>query len=233
MRTVWTLLTLIVVLGVTVIAFAYSGLYDVSARSAHSAPVSWLLSTTSESAIRRQGSLITVPDLSKEELISAGINDYEAMCANCHGAPGRSPSAMALGLNPRAPDLSRSARAKSAGELFWVTKHGIKMTGMPAWGATHDDAALWPVVAFMTRLPELDGPAYRELLADASGMGHHTNDSDLADASGHDHPDVTGQNGKSSDHQDGAVGDHHGNDEAGAMTQDNDKSNHVGHDHKH
>ena len=61
-------------------------------------------------------------------------------------------------------------------ELFWVTKHGIRMTGMPAWGATHDDDALWPVVAFMTALPQLDGVGYKTLLEKADGIGHHATD---------------------------------------------------------
>jgi hypothetical protein len=50
------------------------------------------------------------------------------------------------------------------------------MTGMPAWGATHDDSAIWPVVAFMTRLPALDETAYEAMLQSASGHGHHAED---------------------------------------------------------
>ena len=47
------------------------------------------------------------------------------------------------------------------------------MTGMPAWGATHEDDALWPVVSLMLKLPELDADSYQALLASAEGMGHH------------------------------------------------------------
>jgi hypothetical protein len=56
------------------------------------------------------------------------------------------------------------------------------MTGMPAWGSTHSDDALWPVVALMTALPELDSEAYEDLLGRAEGMGHHAGD---APDSGH------------------------------------------------
>jgi len=72
----------------------------------------------------------------------------------------------------------------SPAELFWVTKNGIKMTGMPAWGATHDDDAIWPVVAFMTKLPGLNASQYQELMDSAGGMGHHANDS-VAEAHAH------------------------------------------------
>jgi len=75
-------------------------------------------------------------------------------------------------------------------ELFRVTKHGIRMTGMPAWGATHDDDALWPVVAFMTALPQLDADGYKALLAKAGGIGHHASDEGATAPEGkpaHDH----------------------------------------------
>ena len=160
-----------------IVVFAFSGIYDVSASASHSSIVTWLLSTTSHASIERQAKGIEVPDLDDDALARAGVNDFNGMCAGCHGAPGKTPEAMGQGLNPPPPDLAESAAEMSAAELFWVTKNGIKMTGMPAWGATHDDDAIWPVVAFMTRLPQLDEPGYQELLADAKGLGHHSNDS--------------------------------------------------------
>ncbi len=167
--------------------FAYSGLYDVSASSPHSGVVNWLLSTTSRASIERHASNVNVPDLSNESLARAGINDFNAMCIGCHGAPGQAPEAMGQGLNPPAPDLAESAAHMNPAELFWVTKHGIRMTGMPAWGATHGDEALWPVVAFMTLLPELDAVRYQVLLASADGVGHHEAGNDSA---GHEHGDT-------------------------------------------
>lgn len=156
-----------------VVGYAYSGLYDVSASSAHSGFVKWLLSTTSEASIERRAVNIEVPALDDNSLVLAGINDFDSMCAGCHGAPGRGPDAMGQGLNPRAPDLAEEATGMTPAELFWVTKHGIRMTGMPAWGTTHDDDAIWPVVAFVTRLPEFDETEYQQMLSDAQGHGHH------------------------------------------------------------
>ena len=173
-----TTITIAVAIGViAVIGFAYSGIYDVSAGSSHSSVVNWLLSTTSHASIERQAKGIEVPNLSDDVLARAGVNDFNNMCARCHGAPGRDPEAMGQGLNPPPPDLAESAAEMSPAELFWVTKNGIKMTGMPAWGATHDDDAIWPVVAFMTKLPELNASQYQELVDSAGGMGHHANDS--------------------------------------------------------
>ena len=197
MKILTTLITIVAVVLLGVVGFAYSGLYDVSASSAHSGVVNWLLSTTSDASIERHASDIEVPDLDDEALVLAGINDFNSMCTGCHGAPGQDPEAMGQGLNPPAPDLSEEAAEMTPAELFWVTKNGIKMTGMPAWGATHGDDSIWPVVAFMTRLPELDESAYQELLASAAGQGHHApgaanaehshEESDEAAGEGHGH----------------------------------------------
>ncbi len=192
MKTLKTL-TIAVAIGlVAIIGFAYSGIYDVSAGSSHSGIANWLLSTTSHASVKRQAKAIEVPDLNDDALALAGVNDFNEMCAGCHGAPGREPGAMGLGLNPSPPDLAKAALEMSPAELFWVTRNGIKMTGMPAWGVTHDDDAIWPVVALMVKLPALDATQYQELLDKAKGMGHHADDSgqpeDLPkEPEGHDH----------------------------------------------
>ena len=171
---------------IAIVGFAYSGIYDVSASSSHSRIVNWLLSTTSHASIERHAKDIDVPNLDDDSLVRVGVNDFNDMCAGCHGASGRDPEAMSQGLNPPPTDLAESAAEMSPAELFWVTKNGIKMTGMPAWGATHDDDAIWPVVAFMTKLPELNASEYQELMDSARGMGHHANDSA---AEAHPHED--------------------------------------------
>ncbi len=177
MKTLRTLIIAAAIGVLAIVSFAYSGIYNVSASSSHSRIVNWFLSTTSHASVERQAKDIEVPNLNDDALALAGVNDFNGMCAGCHGAPGQTPDAMGQGLNPPPPDLAESALEMSPAELFWVTKHGIKMTGMPAWGATHDDNAIWPVVAFITRLPGLDARQFQDLLDSAEGMGHHANDS--------------------------------------------------------
>jgi mono/diheme cytochrome c family protein len=182
MKTITTLGIAVLAGVIGAVGFAYSGLYDASASSAHSGIIHWLLSTASHASIERRAGGVEVPELDDQALVLAGVNDYSAMCAGCHGAPGQEPAELGKGLNPAPPDLAESAQHMTTAELFWVTKNGVKMTGMPAWGVTHDDDAIWPVVAFIARLPELDADRYQALLASAKGAGHH--------ASGHDdsHP---------------------------------------------
>ena len=182
------------------VGFVYSGLYNVSATSPHSGLANWVMSTTMHASVDRRAKDIDVPNLDDEALQLAGINDFDAMCAACHGAPGKEPEPIGQGLNPPAPDLKESAAHRTAAELFWVTKNGIKMTGMPAWGASHDDAALWPVVAFMTVLPRLNADTYQSMLASAAGSGHHAAD----DSNSHSDAasESTGHHGEDQPHQD-------------------------------
>ena len=201
MKTLTTLIIAVAVALLAIVTYAWSGWYDVSARASHSGVINWWLSTTSHASIERRASEIEVPDLEDEALSLAGINDFNSMCAGCHGAPGKNPAAMGQGLNPPAPDLAEKAAELTPAELFWVTKNGIRMTGMPAWGVTHDDDAIWPVVAFMTKLPGLDESAYLELLAAAAGQGHHGQD---ASAGEHSHEgDKESTNAEVHVHEDG------------------------------
>lgn len=173
MEKIITVLIVVFLTGLAAVGYAYSGLYDVSASSPHGSLAGWFLSTTSHSSTKRRAGDVDVPALDDEAMVFAGINDFDSMCIGCHGRPGKGPAGVGLGLNPSAPDLAKSAQHMTAAELFWVTKHGIKMTGMPAWGATHEDQYIWPMVAFMTKLPELDEQAYQDMLDAATGHGHH------------------------------------------------------------
>ncbi len=223
MKILSTLVITVVIVLLGVIGFAYSGLYDVSASSSHGGFIDWLLSTTSHASIERRAGEIEVPDLDNEALVLAGINDFDSMCAGCHGGPGKDPEAMGQGLNPPAPDLAEEAAEMTPAELFWVTRNGIRMTGMPAWGATHDDESIWPVIAFLTRLPELDASAYQELLASAEGHGHHTQDAAVDEHSHDESEEASG--GETNVHPDGTE---HVNEEAAepAAPTEHDHSTH-------
>lgn len=173
MKLLTKLLFVLILVGAGVVGFAFSGIYDASATSKHSRVVHWLLSTAARKSIERRAQHITVPDLNNDALKLAGINDYNSMCVGCHGAPGLEAEAVGKGLYPTAPDLSESATQMTPAELFWVAQNGIKNTGMPAWGATHDAEALWPVVSFLVVLPELSAEDYQSMLVQAAGSGHH------------------------------------------------------------
>ena len=228
MKVVKVVVSLVAVAAIAATGFAYSGLYDVSASSPHSGLVDWLLSTTSRASVNRHAVGVQVPDLD-DAMALAGVSDFDAMCTGCHGAPGQEPAAMGQGLNPPAPDLARAATELTPAEIFWVTKNGIKMTGMPSWGATHDDSAIWPVVAFIGRLPGLDADQYQMMLANAQGQGHHAV---AAPASAHSHAETsTGigfdQHAQPDDHGDATDSDVADPNKSELESDPNDHSSHT------
>jgi mono/diheme cytochrome c family protein len=165
---------------------AWSGLYDVGADTAHSRPVFALLETVRERSIAVRAARLTAPaDLADAERVRHGAGNYEHMCESCHGAPGgRGDQELIRGLYPAPPDLTRETVDPRM--AFWTIKHGIKGSGMAAWGKGMDDKSMWNLVAFLQQLPRLDAAGYDALVA-ASGGHSHEGGSAIADGQGADH----------------------------------------------
>jgi mono/diheme cytochrome c family protein len=145
----------------------YGGLYNIAADVPHSQPVYWLLDTIRQrSVVARAGDIVVPNDLDNTNRISKGAGEYAEMCSGCHLAPGMKRTEISQGLYPRAPELRRQTDL-TPGERFWIVKHGMKMTGMPAWGVTHQDELLWDVVAFVRKLPKLTPEQYETLVKNA------------------------------------------------------------------
>jgi hypothetical protein len=89
---------------------------------------------------------------------------------------------MSQGLYPQAPVLFKGSE-RSAAEQFWIIKHGIKMTAMPAWGKTHDDRLIWDMVAFVRKLPGLS-PAQYQAITQNAPMDHDAMMKGMTEAEG-------------------------------------------------
>ena len=171
MRTVVvTLIVAFIVVGTLISAVTGLGLYDVAATTPDSSLLASLLHDAMESSVERRARDIQAPDLSAPGLVETGLVHYHEMCVTCHGAPGVPASEIGAGLNPSPPELVHEAEEWSEAELFWMTKHGIKMTGMPAFGPTHTDEDIWAIVALMKRLPEMTPEQYAAMVEQA-GLG--------------------------------------------------------------
>ena len=141
--------------------FAWSGLYSVAATRGHWPGFSLVLEFGMRSSVRTHALGIAVPDLDDAVLVERGAAHFQGGCESCHGAPGRSPSPIARGMLPEPPDLGLSVPSWKANELFWIVKHGLKYTGMPAWPAQERDDEVWALVAFLRHLPGMTAAAYR------------------------------------------------------------------------
>jgi len=125
---------LLVLVGVAAI-WIYAGLYNIAADVPHPQPVYWLLETIGDRSVAARARDVVVPNnLNDPSRISRGAGQYADMCSGCHLAPGMKRTEISRGLYPRAPELRHKTDLTPA-EQFWIVKHGVKMTGMPAWDA--------------------------------------------------------------------------------------------------
>jgi mono/diheme cytochrome c family protein len=143
------------------------GVYDTAATNQHLKPTFALLDIGLRRSVEARSKHIEVPVLEDAARVARGYACFKAHCEQCHGGPGVGRAAFALGLLPVPSSLSQSSADWSPAELYWITRKGIKMTGMPAWEYRFDDDALWAVVAFLQVLPRLGPDEYRT----ATGSG--------------------------------------------------------------
>lgn len=167
MKAVLTTLLLVFLTAAVVFLYFYAGKYNVAATEPHSELARWFLDKVQVNSVRTHAEGIQVPDRETPQEVMKGLSEYHEMCETCHGAPGVLSSEIGSGLNPAPPDLTESVEEFTRAELFWTIKNGIKMSGMPAFGPTHNDEKLWGIVAFLETLPETSAGDYQQMLESA------------------------------------------------------------------
>lgn len=223
------ILLIFVLVAAGVAAYVYFGAFNVAADVPHSAAVFQLLQSTRQRSIEVHAAGVVVPPLDDAKMIAEGAEHYDAMCTGCHLAPGMNDTEMRRGLYPQPPKLAE-VRDLPPAQAFWAIKHGIKLTAMPAWGATHDNAAIWNIVAFLKKLPDLSADEYKAMTASAQHdhEGHEHAHVHGADSDHAADPEHTGDHDQGADHehaptdehgheahdQGGSGGDQRGHDEA-------------------
>lgn len=194
MKIFWTVIATIAVALLGGALFAWSGTFDVAAIAPPSQAERVVLHGIMQRSVRAHAAkdgIRTPGDLAARA--QNGASDFAEMCTTCHGAPGREPSEIGKGLNPRPPRLEDVASHWSAEELFWIVKNGVRMTGMPAFGPTHDDERIWSIVAFARTLPGMASEVYTKATgaagdADGPHDHHHDHGGDEGHVHDHNHP---------------------------------------------
>lgn len=149
----------------------YTGGYNVAATDPHTNVVRWTFDTTMHRSIKDRASGLTPPERLSEETSRAGARIYAEACAHCHSAPGSEHEPWARHMRPQPPELAHAAADWKGHEIFWIVKHGIKMTGMPAFDPEYDDETIWGIAAFVKRLPGMTPEAYKAATRGANN--HH------------------------------------------------------------
>jgi mono/diheme cytochrome c family protein len=140
------------------------GLYDVASTRQHWQVTHTVLETAMQQSVRWRSRDIAEPPLTDERMVLRGAACFQAKCVQCHGAPGVAQGDIGKSMQPLPGPLIDSRHRWRARELYWVTRHGIKMSGMPAWQHRLDDDEIWDIVAFLQRRPDLNAVVYAQWL---------------------------------------------------------------------
>ncbi|WP_430250942.1 c-type cytochrome [Neorhizobium sp. DAR64860/K0K1] len=139
---------------------AWSGLISVRASTGHWAATDWFLHWVMRNSVSTASMSVDPPPLDNPALVPAGAGHFESGCATCHGSPAQGRSDAVLSMLPPPPDLKEVVPTWTDAQLFEIVKHGVRFTGMPAWPVQTRDDEVWAMVAFLRKLPEMDGKAY-------------------------------------------------------------------------
>jgi len=151
---------LLLLLLLIVMLVAYSGGYNIAASQDHSPFVRWVSDTTMTNSVTSHAVDIEAPEAFSDAMVASGASAYKSMCEHCHGGPGVKQAEWARGMLPQPPHLPDKVPRWQPNEIFWLVKHGVRMSAMPSFGKTHGDQSLWEITAFVMRLPGMTASTY-------------------------------------------------------------------------
>jgi mono/diheme cytochrome c family protein len=140
----------------TIVLAAYLGLGFMETR-ADVAPSAWeagLITSFLHASVHRQADPVPNPLPDSDATLIAGGKLYMNDCVGCHGAPGQPASTFGASFYPQVPQFPQVGSQYSQAELFWVAKHGIRLSGMfPK--TYYPDADLWSLATFISHIRNL------------------------------------------------------------------------------
>jgi cytochrome c553 len=151
------------------IAFAWSGVFNVAASSGHWAISDWFLHWAMRNSVRTHAAFSVEAAATEPSRVVSAAGHYAANCASCHGAPGVPLPPVMQAATPAPPELRGTVDAWTDRQLFWIIKHGVKFTAMPAWPAPDRDDEVWRMVAFVRQLPSMNPAEYEQLAQGPTG----------------------------------------------------------------
>jgi mono/diheme cytochrome c family protein len=131
------------------------GLVPINADAAPSSLERTILPLAVRASVARRSSEKPGAALPTGDDLVAGAEIYKAMCAQCHGQLNGRASVLGASFYPPAPQLPGHGTPYSDDEVFWIVKHGIRNTSMPAWRNLLSDEDVRQVAAFVKRMDSL------------------------------------------------------------------------------
>jgi mono/diheme cytochrome c family protein len=156
-----TAIVLASVIGFSLLRTAASGF---SANAQPTAVETWTARKAREMAVPDDVKQRTNPVPNSADVLSDARAHWADHCAACHGNDGSGQGEMGPHLYPPAPDMRKQdTQGMTDGELFYIVQNGIRLSGMPAWGAHHSAEASWKLVRFIRHLPDISPGELQEM----------------------------------------------------------------------
>jgi mono/diheme cytochrome c family protein len=125
------------------------------------APAKWetaLMTRAVRASVNREAPELANPIAPTDENLIAGAKIYLAGCSGCHGTPGKPNPNGGQELFPPVPQLPEVGSQLTEAQIFWVTKHGIRRSGMFANGFWTSDEDMWRAATYIRRIKSLPIP---------------------------------------------------------------------------
>lgn len=148
----------------------FTGAYNVAATEAHWPVTRWAFNTLQDHSVSERAASIEGTPPRDSAALAHGFEHFHSMCVQCHGAPGLDRGEIGEGMRPLPPRLEEKADEWTDGELFWMIRNGIRLAGMPAFGATHSDEEIWSIVGFLRQLETMTEAEYADRVRATFGM---------------------------------------------------------------
>jgi cytochrome c553 len=163
-RRMFRIAALLTALAAGGLLIAALGIVPLKASSGHWPITAWFLHFAMRRSVATHTLGLQAPSLDDPHLVLRGAGHYETGCRPCHGSPDLLPPRITRQMTPAPPYLPPVLSKWEPDELFYIVKHGVKFTGMPAWPAPQRDDEVWAMVAFLRTLPHLKAEEYRRLV---------------------------------------------------------------------
>jgi mono/diheme cytochrome c family protein len=172
----WSLITLCAagVVAVLIALALFLGGFNAAADAGWSQPATWAIHRTMVHSVEARAHDIAPPDRFTAAEVREGFRVYDTHCAMCHGGPGLGRQPWTAGMEPSPPYLIDAALRWKPEELYWIVRHGVKMTGMPAWNSRISSSDTWSLVGFLEALPRITAADYARLRATTPTSGRPT-----------------------------------------------------------
>jgi thiosulfate dehydrogenase len=146
----------LVVLALAVYIAVEAGLVPANADAKPPHIERWMAKTSLHAVLAREAPTTPNPVPLNDENLIAGIKLYAANCAVCHGAADAKPSNVARGLYQKPPQLAKDGvEDDPEGVTYWKVAHGIRLTGMPAFGPNLSETQVWQLTLFLKHMDGL------------------------------------------------------------------------------